>query len=685
MRQFQLLLASPVPGIFLASVFGFSLLAACATPPPGSFNNSGQPHPKVVEHQAGCDRGRAADCAQLGYIYELGLYGIAVDHNRANHLYAGACDAQIGWACTNIGLSYESGRAVSQDSEIAAIYYQRGCELGSYTACSNLGMFYNHGIGVPRDLNASSRLFRLACDHDQSRGCSELGRLYQYGYGVETDTARAAALYEKACRLENAKGCTRLGWLYERGQGVEEDKPESFRLYTRGCELGDALGCNNAGLSSEFGRGTAVNFARAATYYERACNAGFARGCQRLGMLFRDGNGVEQDIDQAIELLNQACAGYPQACTTLGVLYQEGKLVEEDEVQANQLFTAACEGGDISGCRQLVLSPELPDWAGLLTRGCEAMKAFCHSAAGALIKRDHEGDALLARSLLETGCEARASESCQVLLGFRHVEFRDEYAEQCAGDDGLACLKLAAVDPEFAGYAQYCSEPARSLPATDGLAAACQEGDSQSCWLRGAHILSEQEKALILMGVVGGLGVGYGSLSSSEEPAVIEARYRAACDDDDVEACVDLARHLRTYNKDYEGALFYGEKACQLKNPRGCRDLANALLQPPEGEVDEATRGRAVALLDQACLDEDGPACTRRARILLEEDSPDQAHLFTLLDPACTRGSREACGMLEHYFENQDEGLHSSACYFHYVLEQCTPDSWFRCHSLGAN
>lgn len=77
--------------------------------------------------------------------------------------------------CTAYAQELESGRAVGQGAQVAAVLYEQGWVRG-------------HGFG-----------------------CYRLALLYADGKGVALDHPRAARLYDRACALGVAAACTNLG------------------------------------------------------------------------------------------------------------------------------------------------------------------------------------------------------------------------------------------------------------------------------------------------------------------------------------------------------------------------------------------------------------------------------------------------------------------------------------------
>lgn len=633
-------------------------------------------HPEVQGHQLNCEAGHPESCASLGHIYKNELHGVPRDLWRASELYRMGCDGGVGWACTNLGVNYERGQGIKKDEPKAVALYQRGCDLGSHTSCTNLGSLLASGTGVERDEKRARELYTQACAAGNGRACSLLAIANRDGRGGPQDDAQALHFAQRGCELGSGPACTNTGWFYEQGRGADKDDERATDFYRLACQADAPIGCSNLGLNLENGRGTAPDPAQAAHYYQKACAGGFRRACYSLARLYRDGRGVTQETDRAIDLFEHACPDHPRACSDLGTLYRDGELLSKDLDRAKELFITACQKGDSTGCSNIAEFPEIPGWSELLSENCLRDKNTCLSAARAHLRRDQPGDALKTRELLETGCDGGHFMSCLYQPALRHVQFQAEYERGCADGDGVACLNLSSVmgGEDHDSYDVLCTQPERALPDQDAVDAACSRGEAEACWLRGVRQLPPREPTMMLVGIATGRSPG--AAPDKEK----EAHLRTSCKEEDAQACADLAEYLREHDDDHDEPLRFDEQACALQSWRGCRSLAFALLDAPESTPDD--HRRAITLLDRACQEEDAPACTRRADLLLQEDSPDHQRIFSLYQSACQSGFQRACSKLRSYFKDRGDDLHNRACYFHYVFETCTFNDWSGCHTI---
>ena len=91
----------------------------------------------------------------------------------------------------SLGLSYELGHGVSQDTQEAAKWYRKAAEQGHVEAQFLLGVMYTQGQGVPQDAQAALKWFRKAAKQGDAEAQFRLSAMYRNGQGVPQDFIRA--------------------------------------------------------------------------------------------------------------------------------------------------------------------------------------------------------------------------------------------------------------------------------------------------------------------------------------------------------------------------------------------------------------------------------------------------------------------------------------------------------------
>jgi TPR repeat protein len=100
----------------------------------------------------------------------------------------------------DLGLKYQLGVGVKQDSVEAVRWYRKAAEQGDAHAQSNLGVMYRNGYGVPKDYAEAARWYRKAADQGDIGGQTELGAMYLNGKGVPKNRSLALYWYNKAAK-----------------------------------------------------------------------------------------------------------------------------------------------------------------------------------------------------------------------------------------------------------------------------------------------------------------------------------------------------------------------------------------------------------------------------------------------------------------------------------------------------
>ena len=303
--------------------------------------------------QKGCDFGDRMACNSLGLSYETGR-GVSQDLPKAVQLYTQACEAKNGISCRNLGSLMLEGKGLAQNAEQAVALFKKSCDFGHATGCMKLGWQVENGDGAKQDYERAVALYRQACDGGDATGCNNLGVAYARGRGIAEDKLRAFQLYQTSCDMGSNLGCTNAGTLLRLGNGVLQDYPKAMRLYQQACERDDPLGCNLVGYMFDNGLGANTDYKQAAVFFEKSCDAGNRTGCENLGLMYQYARGVTKDLVKATTLYLQSCdLGNVTGCSRAGYNVQKGIGATADEGAALALFQKACDGKDPLGCRRL--------------------------------------------------------------------------------------------------------------------------------------------------------------------------------------------------------------------------------------------------------------------------------------------------------------------------------------------
>jgi len=173
-----------------------------------------------------------------------------------------------------LGVMYDEGTYISEDSIEAVKWYRKAAEQGHKEAQNNLGHAYTEGEGVEQDYGEAVKWFRKSADQGYPQAQFNLGMRYREGSGVEKNLTEAFMWMRKA--LE---------------QGIESSEAQSL--------LGQAY---------FFGEGTAQNYHEAVKWFTKACEENDADAQFYLGWCYLSGNGVKRDIKIAEKLFSAAAS-----------------------------------------------------------------------------------------------------------------------------------------------------------------------------------------------------------------------------------------------------------------------------------------------------------------------------------------------------------------------------------------
>ena len=76
-------------------------------------------------------------------------------------------------AQSNLGVMYDNGKGVTQDSAEAVKWYRKAADQGYAMAQSNLGLMYGNGNGVLQDTIAAHMWFNIAAANREYEGCEK--------------------------------------------------------------------------------------------------------------------------------------------------------------------------------------------------------------------------------------------------------------------------------------------------------------------------------------------------------------------------------------------------------------------------------------------------------------------------------------------------------------------------------
>ena len=233
-------------------------------------------------------------------------------------------------AQNQLGAWCYSGKHVAQNYSEAYNWWKQSALQGNVDAIGNLGLCYQFGRGIEQDTIDALRLYmksikegnkRLFADRTKQAETSAfdgvlIALCYQKANGVEKDSQKAIDFFEKAAKLSSADAARELALCY----------------------------MNN---------GSAKN---AAPWFKQAVSLNDLPSTYYYGKLLLEGKGVNKDVQNAvIYLLKAAEQGFPQAQTEIGNLYTAGTGVTKNEETATQWYMKAACNKNVHGMWNLAV------------------------------------------------------------------------------------------------------------------------------------------------------------------------------------------------------------------------------------------------------------------------------------------------------------------------------------------
>ena len=176
---------------------------APSDPKPGAGGDLGQ-------HQAGCDKGDAKACVELGLDYSAPRAGATKDPKKTEAALLKGCELGEGRACLFVAEDYRDGSFSAEmepDMAKAVQFAKRGCEAGTLDACDMFAAFLRNGWGTERDLEKAHKIFLETCEKGLASSCMSLVDGYNKKIFKPIGDKDAEYYRRKACSLGAKNAC----------------------------------------------------------------------------------------------------------------------------------------------------------------------------------------------------------------------------------------------------------------------------------------------------------------------------------------------------------------------------------------------------------------------------------------------------------------------------------------------
>ena len=247
------------------------------------------------------------------------------DYEAAAKWWARAAKQDNILAIGNLGLCYQMGRGVEQDSLKAAELYSRSIEKGNKELLKQnielakkgnvfssmlVANCYLKGRGVKKDQHSAIPFLRIAAEKDCTPAQVDLGYIL-----INEKKYDEAA---KWIKIGSDKGNLRCTYYYGRmlcdGRGVSQNEKEGADYLLKAAEGSYAAAMNDVANCYMNGRGLTKNTEQAVMWYKKAAGKDVKNAQWALATCYREGVGTNVNYDQALFWYGEASAnGYRNA------------------------------------------------------------------------------------------------------------------------------------------------------------------------------------------------------------------------------------------------------------------------------------------------------------------------------------------------------------------------------------
>lgn len=304
----------------------------------------------------------------------------------------GDADAQ-----NSLGVRYYTGKYVKQDYSMAIKWWAAAAKQKHVKATANMGLCYQFGRGILQDSIMATKLYKTSIKMGNTDFLKEreelvakkfsmfdsnlLAEVYALGVGVTKDTKKALKYYLLSAKNGNVDACLEAAKIYDRAQLY----PEAFSSFS-------SIAAKNHYASYKVGEylvkglGTKVDKSNAVSYLSQAANHNIPNAMILLGDLYYQGDGVDKDMKKAVELYKAAAlTGTPVACWNIGLIYVKGgNGVDKDFYSAVNWLALASKHGFKKLFQEKLLAKqetEKDGWADTdFATFVEAMEHLCGNA-----------------------------------------------------------------------------------------------------------------------------------------------------------------------------------------------------------------------------------------------------------------------------------------------------------------
>ena len=241
-----------------------------------------------------------------------------------------------------LGVLYEGGISVLQDTDKALRFYQKAAMKNHQDAMINLHAYYsNHGSDA-----AANYWLRKIAEQGLAEAQNNLGNCLYKGSSCTVDKVEAVKWFKKAAEQGHAEAQNHLAYCLDKGIGCAENKAEAFQWFRKAAEQGHAKAQYNLAYCLYEGSSCTVDKVEAVKWLKKAAEQGHAEAQNNLAYCLVKGIGCAENKTEAFQWYKKAAEhGYAIAQNNLAYCLVKGIGCAENKAEAFQWYKKAAEQG----------------------------------------------------------------------------------------------------------------------------------------------------------------------------------------------------------------------------------------------------------------------------------------------------------------------------------------------------
>ena len=275
-----------------------------------------------------------------------------------------------------LGVLYEGGISVLQDTDKALRFYQKAAMKNHQDAMINLHAYYsNHGSDA-----AANYWLRKIAEQGLAEAQNNLGNCLYKGSSCTVDKVEAVKWFKKAAEQGHAEAQNHLAYCLDKGIGCAENKAEAFQWFRKAAEQGHAKAQYNLACCLYEGSSCTVDKVEAVKWLKKAAEQGHAEAQNNLAYCLVKGIGCAENKTEAFQWYKKAAEhGYAIAQYNLAYCLVKGIGCAENKAEAFQWYKKAAEQ-NIANAQNMVGRYLTEGWGGVTKNQTEAFQWYKKAA-----------------------------------------------------------------------------------------------------------------------------------------------------------------------------------------------------------------------------------------------------------------------------------------------------------------